>query len=99
MKEAIQINEQYIKDAHICWKDDNYGMSFKEYLKGDWEHDPTIGAMIGTNGFSSGPNAEEYFSMSEEEQDLELAKRLEVFYDLARKTVGMTEEEFIAIPK
>ena len=99
MKEEIKINEQYIKDAHICWEDDNYGLSFKEYLKGDWEHDPTIGAMIGTNGFSSGPNAEEFEAMTDEEQKAELELRLNIFYDLARKVVGMSTEEFEAAPQ
>lgn len=98
MKEEIKINEQYIKDAYTCREDDNWGVSFKEYLKGDWEHDPTIGAMIGVNGFSTGPNAKEFEAMSEEEQNVELEKRLNIFYELARKTVGMTQEQFVAVP-
>lgn len=98
MKEKITICEDYIKDCYLCWLD--YGkeeMSLKDYLYGDFANDPTIGAMIGVNGFGDGPNYEEFCEMPDERQDEELKLRLGVFYEEAAKVVGMTKEQFESI--
>lgn len=95
MKEDITICEDYIKDCYECWLD--YGkeeMSFKDYLYGDFANDPSIGAMLGVNGFGPGANYDEFSEMSDEQQNEELRARLEVFYEKAAKVVGMTKEEF-----
>ena len=100
MKKELEINEQYIKDLFSCWPDEEIGITFQEYIYGDFCTDPTIGAMLDVNGFSYGKeNLEEFEAMNEEEQKAELAARLDVLYKRAAEIVGMTEEEFTTIKK
>lgn len=100
MKQKLQINEEYIKDLYLSWPDEQIGITFGEYIYGDFCYGPTIGAMLGVNGFSYGDeNLDEFEAMTEAEQKVELEARLKVLYKEAARIVGMTEEEFNTIKK
>lgn len=98
MKQDIQIDENWLKGEYELWKGECFDLSFSEWLYEDFKHGPTVGAILGVNGFitpENKDNAEEFFAMNEQEQAEELAFRFDVFYEKASKALGITKEEMV----
>lgn len=102
MKQKIQIDKKWLTDEYETWQSEEYGVTFEEWLRQDWACDPTIGAILGTNGFvvpSTQENYDEYDAMSEEEQKVELEVRFQAFFAEIAKMLGITVEEIKTIKK
>lgn len=93
MKQKIHIDEQWLKDEYETWQSEKYVMTFEDWLRHEWAASPTIGAILGTNGFvvpETQENAEEFEAMNEEEQKAELQVRFEAFFSEAARILGIT---------